>query len=58
MMQNQAEEDELGLSIEALAALKEFAFENNLLPGVFRSFSNGASFVQVSVLLYTRPGRH
>lgn len=42
MMQNQAEEEELGLSVKALIALKEFALENNLLPGVFRSFSCGA----------------
>lgn len=32
-MQRQADEDELGLSSVALAALKEFALENNLLGG-------------------------
>lgn len=30
-MQQQAEEEELGLSSSALAALREFALENNLL---------------------------
>lgn len=32
-MQQQADEDELGLSSAALAALKEFALENNMLGG-------------------------
>lgn len=36
-MQVQADEDELGLSTAALAALKEFALENNLL-GEHRDF--------------------
>lgn len=30
-MQQQADEDELGLSSAALAALREFALENNML---------------------------
>lgn len=30
-MQQQADEEELGLSSAALAALKEFALENNML---------------------------
>lgn len=34
-MQKQADEDELGLSSAALAALKEFALENDML-GEFR----------------------
>lgn len=34
-MQQQAEEDELGLSSAALAALKEFALENNMLGECF-----------------------
>lgn len=45
-MQQQAEEEELGLSSLALAALKEFALENNLL---------GEDFVRPRVRFWPRP---